>query len=115
MAEDMQRIKDEIVELEAQKQACMDISQEELLSDPSVADRAAARAESFNPQNQVMWCTALAQLAAYQARIHQLTGVTVAMPAFEPGHWEDFWTNQAQLDTLATMINQTMNLARGTG
>lgn len=115
IASDVQRIKDEITVLEGRKQACLNITDEEMQRDPSIVERAVQRAEAMNPQIQQRWQVALVLLTDYQARIHELTGFTVSLPVFEEGHWQDFWTNQAQLDVLSSMINQVLSLARGSG
>lgn len=114
MADNMQRMKNEISALEARKQACLNLTEEQS-RDTAIVNRALQRAESLNPQIQAKWEEALIQLAEYQTRVHQLTSVTLSLPVFEEGHWENFWTNQAQLDVLSNMINQTINLARGSG
>lgn len=115
IAENIQRIKDEITQLEATKQACLNITEDELRRDPSVADRAVQRADALNPRIQAAWETALLQLVEYQAQVYRLSRVVLPLPEFEAGHWENFWTNQAQLDVLSTMINQVLTLARGGG
>lgn len=113
MAEDIQRMKDEISALEARKEACLDISEAELEADITIVDRRNAEADALSPQIQALWEAALVTLADYQARILALTGVTLAMPVFPDGHWDDFWTNPDQLDVMSTMVNRILELARG--
>ncbi len=115
MAEDLQRLKDQISALESRKQAMLvDMPREAYEADPNIALRLSDQANALNPQIQALWEEALIRLEQVQARVLAMTGVTLALPAFPDGHWgTDFWTNPEQLDVMSTVINRVLELARG--